>query len=137
MLRFAKPNAFHEIDVEGTKVRVRSMSLGERMEILRGTEKLIEVKDGKLVNAGLFAQLIESIDGRTDVEVAINELETADDLLKLVRAIVNFSTLGETASKNSENSLSGKPPEATPTGSSPTLSEEVVAADLNALAKKE
>lgn len=137
MLKFARPNTVHQIDVDGTKVCLKSLSLGTRMETLEKAEKLVEIKDGKLVNAGQLASLIHSIDGRTDVEVAIHELETADDLLQLVRAIVRFSTLGETESKNSVTSLSGKPQVETPTGSSqPTLSEADVAADLTALANK-
>lgn len=133
MLRFKQDGTFHEIDVEGTKVRLKSMSLGSRIEKLQQTEKLMEVKDGKLVNASQLAELIQSIDGRTDVEQAINDLETAADLLKLVRAIVNFSTLGETEAGNSPSSSNGKPVEETPTGLSRV--DEVVAAEPTASRK--
>lgn len=137
MLRFARTGVIHEIDVDGTKVFLKSMSLGSRMELLKDTERLIDVKDGKLANVGLLASLIHSIDDRQDVEAAINELETADDLLKLIRAVVRFATLGETEAGNSQDSLSGKAGAGTPTGlSQPTLNEADVAADETVLASK-
>jgi hypothetical protein len=139
MLRFADPNTVHEIDVNGTKVYLKSISIGERLAGLSDLQKLIEIKDGKLVNAGLLAAMIDHFEGRDkeSVEANIQSLETAKDLLDLVSAITRFATLGEVEAKNSETLLSGKPAEGILSGSSrPTLSEADVAADLNALADK-
>jgi len=108
MLRFAEVNKTYEITVsvggQSVKLKLKSLSLGERLEILDVISKTKGLDGfGKCFEA--MDRVVLEIDGKTDKpSVVLPKLEHMNDFNDILKGVVKWLSLDEQESKNFSSS---------------------------------
>lgn len=129
-LRLADPNHTKTIEVSGTKIAIRSLSVGEtiklrslwgassqmtdRQEMVDSIIAKMTARYGDMLDA--IAPAVVSIDGYQDrpVRDVLHAMADIEEFMQIMTAVLEYSTLSWTESKNLSSSSAGSQP--TPAG---------------------
>lgn len=113
MLRLVDPNKHHSVTILDTEFQMRSMSVREKFGVIEqlGSLQPTTASYDKLIEQ--LCSVIVSVDGKETKDV-LNALESFDDILAIINGVIEYCSLKDEQSKNSDSSSDTSIP--TPTG---------------------
>jgi len=111
MLRIVSPDLIHEVDVSGTTLLFRGITVREKYLLLSEIAKTPDTEDTDALFDDLRDTLSRVIVGMKDgmpFDELFDKLEDIQDIRSIIKAVVGYCGLKEAEAKNSDSS-SGQP----------------------------
>jgi len=100
MLRLADASVSYQVQILDTTFYVKSLSILERQTLLEDITTLRESASSFEKIIDILCSIIVRIDGYEDVRKTLSSLELVQDLIIIIKAVVNESSLPEIERKN-------------------------------------
>jgi hypothetical protein len=113
MLRLVDPKKYHIVTILDTAFQMRSMSVREKFTTIEMLSRLKPTTESYDQMIEHLCSVIASIDGRETKDV-LNAVESFKDMLAIINGVIDYCSIKDEQSKNSDSSSDTSTPK--PTG---------------------